>query len=281
MNPDSVAREHGLVLDMSGVGPESLLETMYQQVTSGPSHLSQPVADFSTADFNSSAALTPAHVPEPSTSLNSGQPDPSYDDIFPALPAADSRPSSTKPIRASAPAVKSSNITHLYRVAAEDMRCLQDVKPEAEQTRICKDIMNKTGTVIELCSSKDRTLTFLITGKEDAVSQAKRLIGAELQTQTQAEIRVRKELHRFLLGKNGKKLSDLQTATGTRISVPRQNEESEIVKIIGTKDGIEKVMHEIQVVCTEVAARASEKLMIEVSNLSDFSLRQKLYMRLD
>lgn len=86
-----------------------------------------------------------------------------------------------------------------------------------------------------------------------------------MQTQSQAEIRVKKEHHRFLLGKNGKKLNDLQAATSTRISVPRQSDDSELVRIVGPKEGIEKVIHEIQVVCTEVASRASEKLMIEVS----------------
>lgn len=239
--------------------PDELFATMYHPIA-GPSSLLQPAAgDF---DFDSPAG-TPVHDQVP----DHPQPDssaPTYDDIFPALPEAESRPSSTRPPR-SAPLVRSSNITFVHRVAPEDMRHLPDLKPEAEQARICKDIMQRTGTLIELSGSRDGSLTFLITGKEEAVAQARRCIGADLQAQSQAEIRVKKEHHRFLLGKNGKKLNDLQAATSTRITVPRQMDDSEVVRIVGPKEGIEKVMHEIQVVCTEVASRASEKVMIEVS----------------
>lgn len=189
---------------------------------------------------------------------------PTYDDIFPALPEADARPQTGRIVRPNSRALRS-NITYVHRVAPEDMRHVPELRREAEQARICKDIMQRTGTLIELSAARDGSLTFLITGKEDAVAQARRLIGADLQAQSQAEMRVKKEHHRFLLGKNGKKLNDLQAATGTRISVPRQNEDSELVRIVGPKEGIEKVMHEIQVLCTEVAARASEKVMIEVS----------------
>lgn len=233
----------------------------------GPSTSSSSIAAAAAGDFDfDSPAVTPVEdiaVPERSGSSSA----PTYDDIFPALPEANSRPSSTRPVR-SGPAVRSSNITFVHRVAPEDMRHLPDLKPEAEQARICKDIMQRTGTLIELSASRDGSLTFLITGKEEAVAQARRCIGADLQTQSQAEIRVKKDHHRFLLGKSGKKLNDLQAATATRITVPRQTDDSEVVKIVGPKEGIEKVIHEIQVLCTEVASRASEKVMIEVSDNS-------------
>ena len=193
---------------------------------------------------------------------------PTYDDIFPALPEADVRPATSRPVR-STRSITRSNITYVHRVAPEDMRHLPDLRPEAEQARICKDIMARTGTLIELSAARDGSLTFLITGKEDAVAQARRCIGADLQAQSQAEIRVKKEHHRFLLGKSGKKLNDLQAATGTRITLPRQADDSDVVRVVGPKEGIEKVLHEIQVVCTEVASRASEKLTVEVGSVVD------------
>lgn len=218
-----------------------------------------------TGDLSSAAssAATEDFVPDSVPVDSSGAP--TYDDIFPALPEADVRPPAARPVRSTARPTTRSNITYVHRVAPEDMRHLPDLRREAEQSRICKDIMQRTGTLIELSAARDGSLTFLIIGKEESVASARRLIGADLQAQSQAEIRVKKEHHRFLLGKNGKKLNDLQTATSTRITVPRQNEDSEIVRIIGPKEGIEKVIHEIQVVCTEVASRASEKVMIEVS----------------
>lgn len=246
-------------------GDDLFAPLFHVPTSAGASGLLQPAAG--DLDFDS-PAVTPLVVDDdyvPDTSNSSA---PTYDDIFPALPEAESRPSSTRPPRA--PAVRSSNITFVHRVATEDMRHLPDLKPEAEQARICKDIMQRTGTLIELSASRDGSLTFLITGKEEAVAQARRYIGADLQAQSQAEIRVKKEHHRFLLGKNGKKLNDLQAATGTRITVPRQMDESEVVKIVGPKDGIEKVIHEIQVLCTEIASRASEKLTIEVRLLIRF-----------
>merc|ERR1711962_1069848 len=44
-------------------------------------------------------------------------------------------------------------------------------------------IMNNTGTKIEMSSSKDKSLTFLLTGKPDAVLKAKREVLVSFQTQ--------------------------------------------------------------------------------------------------
>jgi len=61
-------------------------------------------------------------------------------------------------------------------------------------------------------------------------------------------VRIPREHHRFILGQKGKKLQDLELATATKISIPRADESSEQIKITGTKEGIEKAMHEIQVI---------------------------------
>lgn len=41
---------------------------------------------------------------------------------------------------------------------------------------------------------------------------------------------------------------DLELATATKITIPRPDENSDIIKIFGTKEGIDKAMHEIQVI---------------------------------
>lgn len=60
-----------------------------------------------------------------------------------------------------------------------------------------------------------------------------------------------KDHHRFLLGRNGKKLQDLELATQTKISIPRVDSNSNEVVISGTKEGIDKAKHEIQCISDE------------------------------
>lgn len=184
--------------------------------------------------------------------------------------------------------VRSTNVTQVFKVAPENRRHLSEIKnvkvaggsslggssssdgmtpSGVDQAKICRDIMTKTGTVIELCNSKDGTLTFLITGKEEGVASAKRLIGAEVQTQTSTQVKIPKSHHRFILGKSGKKLTDLQDLTGTKISIPRQDltgTEGDLVKIVGTKEGIEKAVHEMMLISHEIASKSNERLAIEV-----------------
>lgn len=135
------------------------------------------------------------------------------------------------------PALKSTTITQIFRVPPEERkyRDLNRGLEQVEQTKICADIMAKTGTHIEISNSKDGTLTFLITGKEDAVQKAKRQIAAELQQEASGSVTIPKEYHRFILGKGGKKLSELEANTGTKIYVPRQNDDNSVIKIIGTR----------------------------------------------
>ncbi|KAI1301765.1 Vigilin [Halotydeus destructor] len=192
----------------------------------------------------------------------------SYDDIFPALPEADVRPvvqwgpqsRNFTPVVIMKPLI--SNVTQVFRLAPENRKS-DIVGSRPDQGKVCNDVMQKTGTSIEVSSSKDGTLTFLITGKEDAVQQAKRVIASELQTQSTANVPIPKDHHRHILGKSGTKLKNLETNTGTKITVPRQTDESNLIKIVGPKEGIEKAMHEIQLISNEHASRAMERLTIE------------------
>lgn len=53
------------------------------------------------------------------------------------------------------------------------------------------------------------------------------------------------------MGKSGKKLADLELNTATKITVPRPDENSDLIKITGTKEGIDKARHEIELISDE------------------------------
>jgi len=61
-------------------------------------------------------------------------------------------------------------------------------------------------------------------------------------------IRIPREHHRFILGAKGAKLQELELQTATKITIPRADDNSDLIKIVGTKEGIDKAMHDIQVI---------------------------------
>ena len=63
----------------------------------------------------------------------------------------------------------------------------------------------------------------------------------------------------FILGKGGKKLQELELLTQTKITIPK---DSEFIRIVGTKEGIDRAKHEIQLVSDEQAKLAFERLNI-------------------
>lgn len=61
--------------------------------------------------------------------------------------------------------------------------------------------MVETGAHIEISSSKDQSLTFLVTGKQSDVLDARRKILTNFQTQASRKVSIPKEHHRWILGK--------------------------------------------------------------------------------
>lgn len=147
----------------------------------------------------------------------------------------------------------------------------------------CLHIMKETGTVIEISVNKDQSLTFLVQGKPAAVSEARRRILQQFQTQVftccvictvssiffftkicfvtlfciyfnaqaQHKIHIPQDHHRLILGRSGLRLKELEKATATKITIPRQNEESDVITITGPKEGIDKAVHEISIISDE------------------------------
>ncbi|MCI4375508.1 hypothetical protein PGIGA_G00110320 [Pangasianodon gigas] len=193
---------------------------------------------------------------------------PTYKDAFPPLPEKAASPEGameagnawTSKIRP----LKSSIITQVFHVPLEE-RKYKDMNQfgEGDQAKVCVDIMHKTGAHLELSMAKDQGLSIMVSGKLDAVMKARKEIVSRLQTQASANVAIPKEHHRFVIGKNGEKLQELELKTATKIQIPRPEDPSNLIKISGTKEGLEKAKHEILLISAEQDKRAVERLNID------------------
>lgn len=122
--------------------------------------------------------------------------------------------------------------------------------------------MKDTGAHIEISNGKDRSLTFLVTGRASDVADARRKILTHCQTQASKTINIPKEHHRWILGKKGEHLHDIEKSTGTRINVPNIPDDSDCITITGTKEGIEKAEHEIRTISDEQSKKAHERVVV-------------------
>uniref|UniRef100_A0A8C5CDW2 K Homology domain-containing protein n=1 Tax=Gadus morhua TaxID=8049 RepID=A0A8C5CDW2_GADMO len=193
---------------------------------------------------------------------------PTYLEAFPPLPektAAEAKAgepsgawgSKIKPIKASV-------ITQVFHVPLEERRYRDNGQfGEGEEAKVCLDIMQRTGAHIELSLAKDQGLSIMVTGKLDSVMKARKEIVARLQTQASATVAIPKEHHRFVIGKNGEKLQELELRTATKIAIPRHDDPSTSIRITGTKEGIEKARHEVLLIHAEQDKRAVERLCLE------------------
>uniref|UniRef100_A0A8C4Q0Q1 Vigilin n=1 Tax=Eptatretus burgeri TaxID=7764 RepID=A0A8C4Q0Q1_EPTBU len=203
---------------------------------------------------------------DPQLALNEETEIPTYFEAFPPLPerALVENASSRQGVWGKIRPLRSSNITQVFHVPLEE-RKYKDLNQfgEGEQGKICLEIMHKTGAHIELSLSKDQGLSIMVTGKQDAVMKARKEIVTRLQTQATATVGIPKEHHRFIIGRNGEKMQDLELKTATKIQIPRPEDTSNQIKITGTKEGIEKARHEIQLISAEQDKRAVERVSID------------------
>ncbi|KAL6434782.1 hypothetical protein ACFW04_005170 [Cataglyphis niger] len=190
---------------------------------------------------------------------------PTYDETFPVLPESSSSNSGQLNIFSINNSLQLGRITitQMFRVPGEERKFDHSDKfGERESIRTCKTIMKETNTIIEIASSKDQSLTFLITGKQNQVLEAKRRILTTFQTQASKQISIPKDHHRWILGKQGQRLKDLEQKTATKINVPGVQDQSDIITITGTKEGIEKAEHEIRVISDEQSRKAFERIIV-------------------
>ncbi|CAK9823134.1 Hdlbp [Anthophora retusa] len=190
---------------------------------------------------------------------------PTYDETFPVLPESASSSSGKLNIFSINNNLQLGRITitQMFRVPGEERKFDHSDKfGERESIRTCKTIMKETNTIIEIATSKDQSLTFLITGKQNQVLEAKRRILTTFQTQANKQISIPKDHHRWILGKLGQRLKDLEKTTATKITVPSVQDQSDTITITGTKEGIEKAEHEIRVISDEQSRKAFERISV-------------------
>ncbi|XP_018320346.1 vigilin [Agrilus planipennis] len=190
----------------------------------------------------------------------------SYDALFPALPESNFNNANTNNSMGQSNnkmRVGSSIITQVFKVPFSERKLDYSEKfGEGESLVMCANIMKETGAHIEISSSRDQSLTFLVTGKQNEVLEARRKILTHFQTQAVKQISIPKEHHRWILGKKGERLKELEKVTATKIQVPNVNDMSDVLTITGTKEGIEKAEHEIRVTSDEQSKKAFERINI-------------------
>lgn len=147
-----------------------------------------------------------------------------------------------------------------FKIAPEERRH-RDF--ELEQSKILKEIMQKTNTKIEVTTTKDGALNFCIIGKEGFLQAAKNLVLNDFQTSVTLTVPVPKSIHGRLLGPKGTRLTSIQDETQTKITIPRKEEDSDIIKIVGLKNNAEMAVRSIQKYAREFAGRGVEKVSVE------------------
>lgn len=189
---------------------------------------------------------------------------PTYEEAFPPLETAHvptlqhTNPWNTKL------SMRRTTVTQIFCIPVEERKFIDGEQTfgDQEQGKICQDIMTKTGVSIEMSSAKDKSLTVVITGKNDTVMIARKLLVQQLQTQARVGIHIPKEHHKYILGPKGSRLEQLELATATKVTIPRVEENSDTITIIGTREGIEKAQHEIQLISDEQSKLAFERINI-------------------
>merc|ERR1719412_1074122 len=217
----------------------------------------------STQDHNTMA--------EPSTSdavVQEQQKSQDYEDLFPKLPGAaptgiSANSAWQKPMKP----IMTSSITSVFHIPVEERKdqvaSLDCGGGSTEKNHnLIKSVMEKTGAKIEMSSSKDQSLTFLISGKNDIVLKARRELLVQFQTQASSSISVPKEHHRYILGRGGTKLQELEQKTATKITMPKATETNDKITISGPKEGVDKAIHEIRIISDEQSKQSYEVLSI-------------------
>jgi len=214
-------------------------------------------------------------VAPPNIDLQPFEPEPpTYDNAFPVL-ATDARlEQANKAFTAVSGAwqpkfqTRHMKCTQVFTVPLEERKFKELNQRQfgdgSDQMKICKEIMNRTNVSIELSLAKDQSMTVVINGVTEDVMRARREVVSKLQTQASITLIIPREYHRFILGKGGKKLQEIELASSTKISLPRSDEKSNPneIRISGAKEGIDKARHEIEAIHEEQAKLAFERLPI-------------------
>lgn len=151
------------------------------------------------------------HASSPATSSSSGGGDAMvYDEAFPSLPSSgaglggagigswpggNSSASESKIVRS-----KLQHTSQMIHLTPEERKS-QPFGPETRKK--CEEIAGTMGVKVEMYVNRDQTLHINISGNEDKVLEAKRAIVNELKVEVESKMKIPKDQHKFLIGKNG------------------------------------------------------------------------------
>lgn len=203
-----------------------------------------------------------------SNSANGSVDVPSYADLFPELePSGKSVTTSGSLWSTPVGALKPSTTTQVFQIAVEEQKISKQPGAfpgnEARQMRqAIQDVMQQTGTQIDLSHSRDDTLCVVVSGKATSVEQAKLLLLRRLQKQAEKTIVVPKEHFATIIGRKGEKLKKIQDETGTRVKIPSADSQSNEVVITGTVEGVNNAAEKILDISDKEAKRDRVKLEI-------------------
>lgn len=194
----------------------------------------------------------------------------SYDSVFPSLPTTgtnftDNNVWNNIDSKVNMSKRHALSTTQVFHVPVEERRYKDVANSFGNETnKKCVEIADKLGVKVEICCSKDSSLHIVISGPEERVIEAKRSIVNELVKESDQKIRVPKEQHKFLIGKAGSVLRELQEKTCTYIQIPKSEAviNGDLITITGPKEGIEQAIHEIQLICDEQSKTGFERLDI-------------------
>ena len=173
----------------------------------------------------------------------------SYGELFPPLSTDSSSASSSlqaKPT-ASKPAgskLKSKNISQSLSIPIQKCSFTNFGTRDQTMSDACKLVRTETNCQLEVNSDRDE-ICIMITGLAENVKTAKQRLTYELESKETIQMLVPKDLHKHILGKKGQKLIDIQRETGTKITVPRADIDSEQINISGPKEYLVKAQQRL------------------------------------
>lgn len=203
-----------------------------------------------------------------------------YDTVFPSLPAAStttpplmfnlenfkpvvgSHSSSSSSTSAANAARRSLQTTIKFLVPVAERK--KNANFGNESKRRCEQIAKQLNlSKFEMSQAKDQSLHIVISGSDEkSLHEAKKSMLAELQIERDCKVKIPKDQHKFLIGKQGSVLKELQEKTATRIQVPKSDDQSDLVSINGPKEGIEQAIQEIRGIIDEQSRTGTERLNI-------------------
>lgn len=118
--------------------------------------------------------------------------------------------------------------------------------------------------VVDLSSSEEGEIPWVLRGSPENVEKAKKLIEAALaqaakQDATGYLVLPDPRTYRHVIGQGGSKVNAIRKQSGCKITVPRNQAEDEAIEIVGTKVGVEKAKDLILAAVKEGVDGASQQ----------------------